>query len=212
MIARITTRRPSIIFLKILITFCNLTTFRRFVSDYLLLMTEKQEKILNAALELFSEEGFKATSTSKVAKRAGVSEGLIFRHFKNKDGLLEAIIKLGEERAKTLFADIVLESDPKAVLRMTFDLYEIGHKNQEEADFWKLQHKIKWELEEYGAYKLEPLENALTIAFEKLGYEAPRKEANLILLIMDGIGTRSFLHKEFDIESMLKYLKEKYQV
>ncbi len=175
-------------------------------------MTEKQEKILNAALELFSEEGFKATSTSKVAKRAGVSEGLIFRHFKNKDGLLEAIIKLGEERAKTLFADIVLESDPKAVLRKTFDLYEIGHKNQEEADFWKLQHKIKWELEEYGAYKLEPLENALTIAFEKLGYEAPRKEANLILLIMDGIGTRSFLHKEFDIESMLKYLKEKYQV
>ena len=172
-------------------------------------MTEKQEKILNAALELFSEEGFKATSTSKVAKRAGVSEGLIFRHFKNKDGLLEAIIKLGEERAKTLFADIVLESDPKAVLRKTFDLYEIGHKNQEEADFWKLQHKIKWELEEYGAYKLEPLENALTIAFEKLGYEAPRKEANLILLIMDGIGTRSFLHKEFDIESMLKYLKEK---
>ncbi len=37
-------------------------------------MTEKQERILKAALELFAQEGFKATSTNKVAKRAGVSE------------------------------------------------------------------------------------------------------------------------------------------
>ena len=44
-------------------------------------MTEKQENILKAALQLFAKEGFYATSTSKVAKLAGVSEGLIFRHF-----------------------------------------------------------------------------------------------------------------------------------
>ena len=45
---------------------------------------KKKEQILNAALELFANDGFTATSTSKVAKRAGVSEGLIFRHFGNK--------------------------------------------------------------------------------------------------------------------------------
>ena len=48
-------------------------------------MTDKQEKILQAALELFAKEGFKGTSTNKIAKKAGVSEGLIFRHFENKD-------------------------------------------------------------------------------------------------------------------------------
>ncbi len=62
-------------------------------------MTDKKEKILQAALELFAEEGFKPTSTSKIAKKAGVSEGLIFSHFCNKDGLLQAIIKEGEEQA-----------------------------------------------------------------------------------------------------------------
>jgi len=175
-------------------------------------MTEKQEKILNAALELFSEEGFRVTSTSKVAKRAGVSEGLIFRHFQNKEGLLAAIIKLGEERAKALFADIVMETDPKQVLKKTFDLYEMGKKDPKEIDFWKLQHKIKWELEDYGAHKLEPMENALTNAFEKLGYAEAQKEARLLLLVMDGLGTRSFLHKEFDIEGMLSFLRKKYEV
>ena len=37
-------------------------------------MTEKQEKILQAALQLFAKEGYHATSTNKVAKLAGVSE------------------------------------------------------------------------------------------------------------------------------------------
>ena len=59
-------------------------------------MTEKKEKILQAALELFAKEGFYATSTSKVAKTAGVSEGLIFRHFGNKEGLLHAVLDEGE--------------------------------------------------------------------------------------------------------------------
>ena len=58
-------------------------------------MTDKQQQILHCALELFSTEGYKGTSTSKIANKAGVSEGLIFRHFKNKDGLLQAIIDNG---------------------------------------------------------------------------------------------------------------------
>jgi len=39
-------------------------------------MTNKQEEILLTALELFARDGFRATSTSKVAKHAGVSEDL----------------------------------------------------------------------------------------------------------------------------------------
>ena len=46
-------------------------------------MTEKQISILESALELFSSKGFDAVPTSLIAKQAGVSEGLIFRHFKN---------------------------------------------------------------------------------------------------------------------------------
>ncbi|MEJ6750428.1 MAG: helix-turn-helix domain-containing protein, partial [Bacteroidia bacterium] len=44
-------------------------------------MTDKQVAILQTALELFSNKGFYAVSTNLIAKEAGVSEGLIFRHF-----------------------------------------------------------------------------------------------------------------------------------
>lgn len=54
-------------------------------------MSEKQKNIVKAAIELFAERGFSATSTSEIAKRAGVAEGTIFRHYKTKKDLLMAI-------------------------------------------------------------------------------------------------------------------------
>ena len=49
-----------------------------------------QQKLLNAAIEAFSENGFKGTSTRDIAERAGVHHPLITYHFKNKDQLWRA--------------------------------------------------------------------------------------------------------------------------
>jgi AcrR family transcriptional regulator len=54
-------------------------------------MTEKQRRIFEAAVEIFSEKGYSAASTSEIAKRAGVAEGTIFRHYKTKKELLLSI-------------------------------------------------------------------------------------------------------------------------
>jgi TetR/AcrR family transcriptional regulator len=49
-----------------------------------------QQKLLDAAIEAFSEQGFKGTSTRDIAERAGVHHPLITYHFKNKDFLWRA--------------------------------------------------------------------------------------------------------------------------
>lgn len=49
-----------------------------------------QQKLLDAAIEAFSENGFKGTSTRDIADRAGVHHPLITYHFKNKDRLWRA--------------------------------------------------------------------------------------------------------------------------
>lgn len=54
-------------------------------------MTEKQISVLLTAIDLFSEKGYEATSTSEIAKRANVAEGTIFRYYKTKKDLLFAI-------------------------------------------------------------------------------------------------------------------------
>ena len=52
----------------------------------------RKQDILKAAIELFGERGYTATSTAFLAKKAGVAEGLIFDHFKNKQGILAHIL------------------------------------------------------------------------------------------------------------------------
>jgi AcrR family transcriptional regulator len=49
-----------------------------------------QQKLLDAAILAFSENGFKGTSTREIAERAGVHHPLITYHFKNKDQLWRA--------------------------------------------------------------------------------------------------------------------------
>ncbi|WP_284138980.1 TetR/AcrR family transcriptional regulator [Virgibacillus sp. LDC-1] len=55
-------------------------------------MTKKQSQIVEAAIELIAEKGYYNTSTSEIARRAGVAEGTIFRHYETKKDLLVAIV------------------------------------------------------------------------------------------------------------------------
>jgi AcrR family transcriptional regulator len=52
---------------------------------------ERRDAIIRAALKVFSENGFHGTTTKALAKAAGVSEALIFRHFPGKEELYAAM-------------------------------------------------------------------------------------------------------------------------
>lgn len=54
-------------------------------------MSTKREDIIKTAMRLFTEEGFHATPTSKIAKEANVATGTLFHHFKNKEALINAL-------------------------------------------------------------------------------------------------------------------------
>lgn len=55
-------------------------------------MTDKQIRIVQAAVDIFAEKGFASASTNEIAQRAGVAEGTIFRHYKTKKELLLSIV------------------------------------------------------------------------------------------------------------------------
>lgn len=173
-------------------------------------MTEKQEKILIAALQLFAQEGFHATSTRHIARQAGVSEGLIFRHFGNKEGLLHAVLEEGEQRIKLLFVEIVMETDPLEVIRKAIEMP--GTIDEADYEFWKLQYKLKWELEVSSDKKMEPLKMALSNAFRKLNYASPEMEAQLILLFIEGFGSEVLKGASLDPVEMIQFLLSKYKL
>lgn len=53
---------------------------------------EARERILDAAEDLFSEDGFNATPTARIARRAAVAKGLLFYYFPRKTDLLRSLL------------------------------------------------------------------------------------------------------------------------
>jgi AcrR family transcriptional regulator len=78
-------------------------------------------RIVEAAVQLFSRQGFKGTSTREIAHLAGVNEATLFRYFARKTGLFWAAaesrltrLKLGRELQNSLATDL----DPEVVVPM----------------------------------------------------------------------------------------------
>src|SRR5262245_39402824 len=53
---------------------------------------DRRRQIIDVALKLFSEKGFRGTTTKEIALAAGINEAIIFRHFATKSDLYAAII------------------------------------------------------------------------------------------------------------------------
>ena len=51
------------------------------------------QRLIRAALELFSSRGYHDTTTAQIAKKAGVAEGTIYRHFPSKQQLLNELYR-----------------------------------------------------------------------------------------------------------------------
>ncbi|MEQ9186802.1 MAG: helix-turn-helix domain-containing protein [Cryomorphaceae bacterium] len=173
-------------------------------------MTEKQQNILNAALKLFAQEGYASTSTSKVAQEAGVSEGLIFRHFKSKEGLLHAVLQKSKEAAHQVFSNIVMTNDPNELLRKTLEMpFSIPSSDYE---MWRLTYALKWQTDGYDIDSMEYVKVALRNAFNKLGYDDPDAETEVIFMFLDGAASALLLHPPGNLETIVNALKSKYQL
>ena len=65
-----------------------------------------KQEILEAALELFSVQGFEATSVSQIASAVGIRKASLYSHFENKQAILDELVKevLEQYGAHSIFA------------------------------------------------------------------------------------------------------------
>jgi TetR/AcrR family transcriptional regulator, transcriptional repressor of aconitase len=81
---------------------------------------ERRKAIVAAAVPLFARRGFAGTTTKDLAEAAGISEGLLFRHFPSKKQLYSEILRLGCEGDPALERLAALEPSTAALVHMTY--------------------------------------------------------------------------------------------
>lgn len=81
---------------------------------------ERQASLIQAATRLFAQKGFNGTTTKEIAKAAGISEALVFKHFPTKRALYAAI--LAEKVTVSELLSAIEESAKKRDDRRVFTL------------------------------------------------------------------------------------------
>lgn len=88
------------------------------------LVTKRRGQIVNAAVSLFSKQGYARTSVQQISKKAGVSIGLIYQYFGDKDDILFLALKLVlETYEKDIPPQIVEHEHPLAKLAAALRAY-----------------------------------------------------------------------------------------
>jgi AcrR family transcriptional regulator len=77
----------------------------------------RKEQIAQAALSLVASQGLRAVTVGRVAKLIGLVPSALYRHFKNKDQIIDAVLDLLESRLTNNLANVDEAEDPIDALR-----------------------------------------------------------------------------------------------
>jgi TetR/AcrR family transcriptional regulator len=97
---------------------------------------ERREQILRIAVSLFSNHGFRGTTTKEIATAAGVSEAMVFRHFATKEELYAAILDhkackgSGSFEPELMAAEAIKRKDDRGVFE-SLALGALKHHDQD---------------------------------------------------------------------------------
>jgi AcrR family transcriptional regulator len=132
---------------------------------------ETTQRLVVAAVELFTEQGYDATTVAQIAERAGVTKSTFFRHFSDKRELLVA----GQETLSRLLAEGIAEApaDASPLQAVAAGLERasgaMGPANRELGPRLKAAVAASTELQERDALKNVGLAAAMTAALVARG-------------------------------------------
>jgi TetR/AcrR family transcriptional regulator len=89
-------------------------------NTFLKLPDKKQLAILNAAAEIFARDGYHNASISDICDNAGISNGALYKYFKNKEDLFLSLIDYGIELVKDLYRQVETDKPVISTLNSIF--------------------------------------------------------------------------------------------
>lgn len=94
--------------------------------------TVTRQNIIDAAVALFTDHGFSETGLNDITKRAGITAGAFYYHFRSKEALATAIIQQGWPKAWKVFTTCTTSPSPglENVIVMTFSLSDLMKRDK----------------------------------------------------------------------------------
>ena len=175
---------------------------------------KSKEKIVYAAVQLFSTVGYFSTSVSNIAEKAGVSKGLIYNYFDSKESVLESIIEKAFEEVDRVF-NFGEKTSPKQ--RMENIINRLFDNLSLQSDFMRMYLPVAMQVRRFEFVqaitnaKLGRSRKELQEILKALGHEDYERKAYALACQLDGIIlNHAILEDDFPFDDMREFLLDKY--
>src|SRR5947207_14824551 len=87
---------------------------------------QRREQLMEVATKLFARNGYEATTTAAIALAAGVTEPILYRHFKSKQELFVAIVKAVSNQTMQHWQDLIagVEVPAEQIRRIAMEMQQ----------------------------------------------------------------------------------------
>ncbi len=174
----------------------------------------KRKQIMDAALDLFSNKGFHATSIEQIAQKASISKGLMYNYFPSKEELMRSIVVSGYEKLNEAFDpdhDGILTRD-ELILYINDVLDQINSNPL----YWKLYFSLTLQPEVLKEYLLplagrgQNVFSMLVNYFQRKGAENPVVEAYFFSSVMKGVSMLYLFDPNYPINEIRSILFQRF--
>jgi AcrR family transcriptional regulator len=139
---------------------------------------------------MFAKHGYDRTSIARIARAAGISQGLLYIYFPGKDALLEAIFEQSMRDVEESFARADAAASPgERVEQLVRGAFDILKRNQ---DFWRLSYGVRMQpgvLSGLGKRLTDwtaAIRATLGRYLAEAGVKEPELEAEVLFAVIDG--------------------------
>ena len=178
---------------------------------------EKKALIMETALELFANEGYHNASINDIAKKAGISKGLIYNYFDSKEELIKTIIfKSFDEFIQFIDPNrdgILTKEEIRLFIEKSFTIL------QENLHFWKLYFATLMQPEVYRLVEekiweiASPFMKMMENFFQSQGYKDPVAETRFLAALLDGVQLHLILDPEhYPLEETIQRIYDIYHL
>lgn len=168
------------------------------------------QNILEAAMELFSEQGYDCTSIRQIAAKAGISLGLLYNYFKSKEEVLKAGLEKGRQE---MLKGLEMPKELTPIQELEHYVRLTVKRLEEHRNFWRLYYSLRLQSEVVKALEkeLQPEHQKilahLTKCLADAGSTSPTAEAKLMVASLDGISHHYLLYPDYPLADVtIRYL------
>ncbi len=173
-----------------------------------------ETRILKSALTIFSSQGFAGASIRKIARDAGISDGLMYNYFKSKEVLALAVLKSSFQTLdETIIYDETKspEENFKQSVNNFIDLIQKEKTKIRLLAQMGLHEKKFNQLNQATTARYEESVSKFSEIFRAMKIENPVFEARILVASLDGIVFESLLMDQpFSLEKFRENLIKKY--